>query len=117
MDMSLGEREGMFIVMKFIKLRINLMNTMSWTLGTFYGKSLGRTRLYVADNFLFPFLFGVAELVQPGEVAISVPMSLVVTLEKVLGDETIGMLDIRIKSIVLFANDLREREACSSSSN
>lgn len=64
----------------------------------------------MADNFFFPFLLGVAELVQPGEVAISVPMSLVVTLEKVLGDETIGMLDIRIKSIALFANDERERD-------
>lgn len=28
---------------------------------------------------------------QPGEVALTVPKSLVVTLEKVLGDETIGM--------------------------
>ena len=107
--MSLGEREGMFIFITHqVANNSNEHDVMD--LGTIHEKSLGRTRLYVADNFFLPFLFGVVELVQPGEVAISVPMSLVVTLEKVLGDETIGMLDIRIKSIVLFANDERERE-------
>jgi hypothetical protein len=33
-----------------------------------------------------------ANVWQPGQVALAVPKTLVVTLEKVLGDETIGML-------------------------
>jgi hypothetical protein len=42
--MSLGEREGMFIFMKLTKLRISLMNTMSWTLHNLW-KVLGKDEI------------------------------------------------------------------------
>lgn len=49
------------------------------------------TRRASLDSFVS--LVSWCDCLQPGEVALTVPKSLVVTLEKVLGDETIGMVN------------------------